>query len=121
MGASIEKIVIVNPNVVDYLDDLAMLLFVENYFRFMESAENYVNEIFDFILTVPSQISYDITNEKSKYYNKNLKYCRYRANKKTTWFIYFERNKNRYYIEHIENSHTLANYGYKTKKNKPEN
>ena len=116
MGTSIEKIVIVKQDVVDYLDNLAMILFVENYFRFLESAENYVDEIFDFVLTVPSQVSYDITNEKSIYYGKNLKYCRYRANKKTTWFIYFERRDCRYIVKHIENSHTVANFGYKHQK-----
>ena len=117
MGTSIEKIVIIKQEVLDYLDELTMVLFVENYFRFVESAEDYVEEIFDFIMTIPTQISYDITNEKSRYYNKNLRYCRYRANRHTTWFIFFEKRANRYIVKHIENNHSLANYGYKRIKN----
>ena len=112
MGTSVEGVVVVKQSVLDYLDNLVTVLYEKNYFRFVDSAESYVNEIFDFIQTIPTQISYDITNKNSKHYNKNLKYCRYKANRNTTWFVYFEKRENRYIVKHIENSHTLANYGY---------
>lgn len=41
--------IIITPKVIDYLDDLVRVLYKEEYFGFIESAEGYVIKIYDAI------------------------------------------------------------------------
>ncbi len=98
-----EKIII-KEVLSDYLNELIYKLYKKDYFGFIEDAESYVNSIYDFIYTIPTQkIKKTKKNRFGKYY------CTYRANKKTSWFIVFDIQDNKYLINYITNTHT-SNY-----------
>jgi hypothetical protein len=60
----VRKIEIVfTSNVIRYLDDLVVTLYKEEYFGFIESAEEYVSNIYD---AVPERIKKISPKEKSK-------------------------------------------------------
>lgn len=89
--------------VIDFLDDLIYELYNENYFSYTENAENYVIKLIDFI-----------TNSIEKFPAKNTprnlilygsKYVFYKANHRTTWYVFFEQKKQTVLITHIFNNH----------------
>jgi hypothetical protein len=93
--------VIISPLVVDKLESLILVLFEKEYFGFIESAMEYVDNIYDFILTIPSQKKKRA--KKSKFGNW---YCSYKANKNTTYFISFDYEGDVYLIKNITNNHS---------------
>ncbi|TRX37903.1 hypothetical protein FNW52_03100 [Flavobacterium sp. ZT3R18] len=86
-----------------YINDLVDILFEEEYFGFKSSAQNYAVKIVDFIedniTTFPSRR----TPIELSSFGSN--YIFYKSNKRTTWYIFFERTENNYLITNIINSH----------------
>lgn len=97
------------PEVEDYLNDLVLILFQKEYFGFLESADNYVDTLVDFIdLNIDNVISKSSPFEL-KYLGAN--YFKYKANNTTTWYIFFEKSDSRYLVRFITNNHSeLAKY-----------
>ncbi len=99
-----EKVTIeILPEVIDYLNKLTQVLFDKEYFGFEETAQQYVQNIYDFM-------EYEIVNFPHKATPKPLKkfgsnYAFYKANNRTTWYIFFEKNANRYLITYLTNNH----------------
>ena len=93
--------VIISPFVVNKLESLILVLFENEYFGFMESAMDYVDNIYDFILSIPSQKKK--RTKKTKFGNW---YCSYKANSKTTYFITFDYENDVYLIKNITNNHS---------------
>ncbi len=93
--------VIISPFVVNKLESLILVLFENEYFGFMESAMDYVDNIYDFILSIPSEKKK--RTKKSKFGNW---YCSYKANRKTTYFITFDYERGIYLIKNITNNHS---------------
>lgn len=94
--------IIVTQSVIEYLDELSLLLFHEKYFSFIESAEEYIDKIYDFIEQIPR---YSPKKSPDFYKNKGSHYVAYKASKRTTWYIFFNSKDNRYIINHITNNH----------------
>lgn len=95
--------VVFTPQVIDFLDNLVQILYKDEYFGFIESAEDYVSKIYD---TIPDIIKLDIyktTPQKLKYLGSN--YIFYKSNNRTTWFVFFEKQNNNYLITSILNNH----------------
>ncbi|MCP9767768.1 hypothetical protein EGI22_07570 [Lacihabitans sp. LS3-19] len=94
-----------SPALDNKLQELVHILWENDYFGFVESAENYVNRIYDFISKI---------NKKPKYKCKNQKYGRYYAmfkmNSNTTFYIVFENFGDKYLVNTIFNNHEI---GYK--------
>lgn len=91
------------PEVVDFLNNLVKILFHKEYFGFEESAQNYVQNIYDFI-------EFDLYNFPHKQASLTLQklgsnYVFYKSNERTTWYIFFERNQNRILITYITNNY----------------
>lgn len=97
------KIVVFQKNATDYLNHLIEVLFNLQYFTFEESAQQYVSNIFDFIENELPYSSHRQTPKKLK--NHGSKYAIYQSNKRTTWYIFFENQDNRYLITYIMNNH----------------
>jgi hypothetical protein len=95
--------VIITPKVIDYLDDLIRILYKEEYFGFIESAEDYVIKIYDAIDENIKLSIHKLTPKKLKYLGSN--YIFYKANTRTTWFVFFEKEDNKYLITSILNNH----------------
>jgi hypothetical protein len=98
----LEKIIFKN-NVLEYFDELVFLLFKEEYFSYAENAQLYVDKIVDFIFMEIKSFPHKRTPQKIKYLGSN--YVFYKANNRTTWFIFFEKQHNKYLITSILNNH----------------
>lgn len=95
--------VIITPKVIDYLDDLVRILYKEEYFGFVESAEDYVSKIYDALDENIKLYTHKITPQKLKYLG--FSYIFYKSNKRTTWYIFFKKEDNKYLITSILNNH----------------
>lgn len=95
--------VLISVEASNYLDDLIKILYKKEYFGFIESAEIYVSNIYDFI-------NQNIENFPSRktptpILNFGSNYIFYKSNSRTTWFVFFEKHKSNYLITHILNNH----------------
>src|SRR5690606_41997426 len=73
-------------------------------FRSYEGAKRYVNNIYDFILNEDSYEYFRITKKEQA--NLGKYFVVYKANKRTSWLIFFLKNKNRILVTYITNNHT---------------
>ena len=100
-----EKVnVILRKNVINFLEELVFILFEKEYFGFEESAQEYVQKIYDFI-------EFNLPNSPPKNTPESLvelgsKYIFYKANQNTTWYIFFEKSGNRFLVTYITNNHS---------------
>uniref|UniRef100_UPI00402958E9 hypothetical protein n=1 Tax=Parabacteroides distasonis TaxID=823 RepID=UPI00402958E9 len=65
------------PEVYDFLDDLAQTLLEKDYVSFLEHAENIVDDIIDFVKTIPYVPHYHLLSYSQAYfsrYGQNLQY-----------------------------------------------
>lgn len=88
----------------DYFNELVFILFKEDYFSYLENAIIYKDKILNFIES-------NITTFPSKKTPTQLKnfgssYIFYKANHRTTWYVFFENSENNYLITNIINSHS---------------
>ncbi|MFN8282050.1 MAG: hypothetical protein U0U67_02495 [Chitinophagales bacterium] len=100
-----EKIVIIyNPSVEIYLNELIDILFQKKYFSFKENALNYVIDLIDFTENNIHSIQHKNTPQLLAHFGTF--YITYKTTKRTTWYIFFNKKENRYLIKHITNNHT---------------
>ncbi len=95
-----EKIILL-PEVTDKLNRLIEILYEESYFGFIESALEYSDNIYDFIHSIPAQRC-KLTSDK-KY---GTYYCTFKANRKTTWYISFDKQDEQYIVRYLTNNHS---------------
>lgn len=79
------------------------LLFYKEYFGFEDTAQFFVQNIYDFIENDLINYHHKSTPKKLKNFGSN--YVFYRPNNRTTWYIFFEKSENRYLITHLTNNH----------------
>jgi hypothetical protein len=95
--------VIFTPDVIDYLDVLVRTLYKKEYFGYIETSEEYVLRIYN---AVPDSIKgnvYKPTPKKLQYLGSNCIF--YKANARTTWYIFFEKQDVVFLITGILNNH----------------
>lgn len=95
--------IIFPPNVIDFLDGLVRILYKKEYFGFIETAEEYVSKIYDFVQDNITFSTHKVTPKKLKYLGSN--YIFYKSNNRTTWYIFFEKRNQNYLITGIINNH----------------
>ncbi len=95
--------VIYTPHVIAYLDELVRVLYKEEYFGFIESAEDYVVRIYDAVSESIKLSSHKKTPSKLQYLGSN--YIFYKSNTRTTWYIFFEKRATDFLITGIINNH----------------
>jgi hypothetical protein len=100
------------PEVRQYLDELSYILYEKDYFSYLETAENYVEELFE-------DIKNTLPNRQKRYaplyferYGKNMYYSVFRKSKYTQWYVFFNIYNNRgeliYLVRYISNNHVIA-------------
>ncbi|MBN8652432.1 MAG: hypothetical protein J0L67_13450 [Cytophagales bacterium] len=99
-----EEVILIERGVALYLNRLIDILIEKEYLGFYETAEQYVNKIYDFIYNKLPSTHFKET--KSEYARLGKYYSMYKANKRTSWVVFFEINKGRILITHITNNHT---------------
>ena len=106
--------VIIIPEVLDYLEELIIILYENEYFGFLESSSKYVQELLE---NIDSKLPLYPSKQAPKYfdkYGKNMKYTGFRKNRNTTWYVFFDtyevENEIFYLVRYIANNHTIAQY-----------
>ncbi|MEP6805276.1 MAG: hypothetical protein ABI892_12190 [Flavobacterium sp.] len=95
--------VVFTPSVIQYLDDLVMILYKKEYFGFIKSAEEYVSNIYT---EVPERIKRSKHNKTPKSLQYlGLNYVFYKHNDRTTWYAFFEKRDQNYLITGIINNY----------------
>ena len=106
--------VIFTSKVLDYLENLVVILYNKEYFGFLDASKRYVADLIDDILTtLPIRLHKPASAYFDKY-GKNMKYAAFKKSKNTTWYVFFKTyQKNRetiYLVRYIANNHTIAQY-----------
>ena len=100
----VEKVTIVySKNFIEYLDDLVKILYFKEYFGFIESAEEYVSRIYDAAAERCQLDMYKIAPKNISFLGTY--YIFYKSNKRTTWYIFFEKKETAILITGISNNH----------------
>jgi hypothetical protein len=106
--------VIATPGVYSFLENLVTILYEQGYFGFEENAREYVNRLYDDIIT---SLPYRPKKRAPKFFNKygeGMYYVVFRKSKKTVWYVFFRiyRKDDELYFQlrHIANNHTVAQY-----------
>lgn len=95
--------VIFTPTVINFLDDLVRILYKKEYFGYIESAEEYVSKIYEAIPEIIKTTHHKQTPSSLKHLGSN--YVFYNSNKRTTWYVFFEKKNQKYLITGIINNH----------------
>ena len=90
-------------NVLDFFNDLTYKPFDLEYFGFVESSENYIDRIVDFVEENIQNFPKRKTPLKLKRFGNN--YIFFKINPRTTWYIFFEEQNNIFLITYILNNH----------------
>lgn len=100
--------IVFDSEVEEYLSLLVNILYDEEYFGFKEKAYQYVDDLID-------DIEYNIENKLAKpappYFNRygrNLSYAIFKKNKRTQWYVFFNKEDDIYYIRYISNNHVMT-------------
>jgi hypothetical protein len=105
-----EREIIFSKKVESCLDELMLLLFEEEYFGFPNSAKSYVDRLISFIEQHIGIVTEKNAPDYFQRFGQNMKYITYRANKRTSWYIFYQKRNNIYIIRHITNNHVAAQY-----------
>ena len=104
--------VLVLPEVRQYLSELIWVLFDNDYFGFLESAEDYVESLFEDIKTTLPNRQKRPAPPYFQRYGKNMFYATFRKSKHTQWYVFFniyEKNGElTYVVRYISNNHVVA-------------
>ena len=97
-----EKITYKN-HILDYFDDLVYLLFKKEYFSYQENADKYLEKLVEFVFLNIRKFPQRKTPQALKYLGSQ--YIFYKSNKRTTWYVFFEKSGDDYLITGILNNH----------------
>ena len=86
--------------------DLADTLFEKDYYSYIEYANILIDDILDFIHTLPHAPHYNLSHTAEMRFNrygKDLQYAFFKrkSSKHTTWYVFFNRKGDRYIIRYI--------------------
>ena len=106
--------VIILPKVLDYLENLIILLYKKEYFGFLETSHNYVKEmLIDIKANLPTKQHKPAPKHFDKY-GKGMKYAVFRKNKRTSWYAFFKtyqkNDQTIYVVRYIANNHVIAQH-----------
>ena len=97
-----EKIIF-KEEILIYFDELIYILFLEEYFGYVENAQQYVDKIVNFIINDISSFPSKKSPSKLQYLGSN--YIFYKSNTRSTWYIFFEKRATNFLITGIINNH----------------
>jgi hypothetical protein len=102
---------IIFANEVDlFFDELLIILFEKGYFGSQKTAKVYKDKFTDHIKKYIGVIQGKDAPEYFCRYGNDLKYITYKANKTTTWYIFYQQKGNVFLIRYITNNHVAAQY-----------
>jgi hypothetical protein len=105
-----ERKIIFSTEAKIFLKELLLQLYTKGYFSFWNNAREYVKQIVYYIVQYIGVLPGKNAPPHFNRYSSNLKYITYRANKTTSWYIFYQQQDNVYLIRHITNNHVAAQY-----------
>ena len=93
--------IILEHTLVLKLKALVDILIDKEYFNYLENAESYVHDLYNFIYTIPHQ-----PRRRTKLPRYGRYYYRYKANAQTTYYLTFDVVQDFYFIKNIVSNHT---------------
>ncbi|WP_297904522.1 hypothetical protein [uncultured Parabacteroides sp.] len=110
MHEKINAKVVIPEEITAYLLDLADTLFEKSYYSYIEYADMMIDDILNFIQTLPYIPHYNLSSTmKNRFnrYGKDLQYSFFKrkSSKHTTWYVFFNRKEDKYIIRYITNNH----------------
>ncbi len=93
--------IVIQQQVVRKLNNLLDVLLLQEYFIEEENALAYLKNIRDFIQTIPT-----LRHQPTKNSKHGAWYAEYKPNRRTTWFVTFDKKGDRYIIRNLINNHT---------------
>jgi len=106
--------VVVTPKVYEYLENLVIILYENEYFGHEDSARKYVDDLYNDIIM---NLSICLKKRAPKYfdkYGKDMEYAVFKRNRQTHWYVFFKvyrkNGEEIYQIRYIGNNHTVAQY-----------
>ncbi|GAB6010555.1 hypothetical protein [Viscerimonas tarda] len=102
--------ILFSPEVRIYLIELSEILYEKDYFGFEEEAYDYVEELVkDIINSLHNKHKRPAPDYFSKY-GRNLFYSVFKKNDNTQWYVFFNQEKDVYFIRYIGNNHVCSQY-----------
>jgi len=98
------------PEVEIYLFELIELLYRKEYFSSLDQAIHYVSRLRQYIENSIATVHKRKAPDVFKKYGKDMCYFIYRANRNTSWYIFFQQKEDVYLIRYITNNHVSAQY-----------
>jgi hypothetical protein len=95
--------IVTSPQVEHYLNNRVDILYYKEYFGFIENAEKYVDRLTGDIEKHLIHKTHKTTPKRLL--KRGIYYAAFRINKHTTWYVFFDKKGNRYFIEYITNNH----------------
>ena len=106
--------ILVLKKVQQYLESLKIILFEKEYFSFEDSAQKYVDDLFDDIIENLPKYPMKLAPKYFDKYGKGMYYVVFRKNKHTHWYVFFKIDRKYgeeiYKIRYIGNNHTVAQH-----------
>ena len=106
--------VIIPKEIITYLMDLADTLFEKDYYSYIEYANILIDDILDFIHTLPHAPHYNLSHTAEMRFNRygrDLQYAFFKrkSSKHTTWYV-FSTGKVIDILRYITNNHKDGKY-----------
>jgi len=106
--------VVVLPKVRQYIYELSYILYKKDYFSYLDTAEEYFEELFEDINTTLPNRQKRCAPEYFERYGKNMFYATFRKSKRTQWYVFFsiyeENDELIYLVRYITNNHVVAHF-----------
>lgn len=93
-----------------YLDELFDVLIEKDYFSFYEPSAQYIEDLVTFVAQQIDNLPHRTAPDYFSQYSPNMFYISYSRNKRTTWYIFFQKTAHYYYIRYITNNHKEGQY-----------
>jgi hypothetical protein len=93
-----------------FFDGLFDLLIDKGYFSFYETSAKYLENLIQFTENNIETFPHKKAPVYFSKYGNDLFYITYERNPQTTWYIFFEKGEDFYFIKHITNNHVSGKY-----------
>jgi len=99
-----------HKEVLIFFDELFDILIDKEYFSYYESSAKYLEELIEFIENNIEIFPPKPAPDNFLRFGNNLEYIAYKRNQQTTWYIFFEKGVDFYFIKQITNNHYSGKY-----------
>ncbi|MGA9212574.1 hypothetical protein [Kaistella sp.] len=89
---------------ISQLDYLTKILYIKQYFSYLEDVDNYIDEVYDVIESNIENRIFENAADPFRKFGEN--FLRYKVNNQTFWDVFFEQKDNQFIINHILDNHS---------------